>query len=309
MVAIFLSAVFLATTAKADGMFDPLPEGVFQYKFPYDPTLFFFLALGFFYFLALMRYRKYGKTRKLPVAWWQILSFYSGLLVLIGVLLPPIDPWSDRLFFIHMVQHMAITHVGAPLVSFGIPFLVILRITPVAFKKNVYIPMLRSSWVQKFWWLITHPLVALALFEFSYWIWHLPYFYNLALLNDFWHLLEHSCMAATSILLWRNIITPAPIKARISLPTRLLYIAIIMAANIVLSFILTFSEEVLYAYQGVPQPEWWTWGYLQDQQLGGLIMWVPGGILEFIAMTICFFTWVHFENEKDRVRIREKSGK
>jgi cytochrome c oxidase assembly factor CtaG len=281
-------------------VFDPLPEGVFQYKFPFDPTLFFFVGLGILYAVSLAR------TKRWPVEWWQVASFYVGLLVLVGVLLPPIDPWSDRLFFVHMIQHMAITHVGAPLLSFGIPFLVVLRVAPVSLKKRVYIPMLRSSWVQSVWWFVTHPLVALALFEINYWVWHYPYFYNLALLNDFWHLLEHACMAATSILLWRNIITPKPIKARISLPTRLLYIAIIMAANIVLSFILTFSEEVLYAYQGVPQPEWWTWGYLQDQQLGGLIMWVPGGILEFIAMTICFFTWVHFENLKDsRVHNRQ----
>ena len=100
-------------------------------------------------------------------------------------------------------------------------------------------------------------------------------------------------MASSAMLLWRLIIAPHPMRSPLPMPARLLFIAVIMAANIVLSSILTFADTVLYAYEGVPQPDWWTWGYMQDQHLGGLIMWVPGGFIQFIAMSICFFVWAN----------------
>ena len=72
-----------------------------------------------------------------------------------------------------------------------------------------------------------------------------------------------------------------------------------MAANIILSAILTFADEVLYAYEGIPLPSWWErWGHLQDQRVGGLIMWVPGGLVMLIAMTVVFFVWAHKEKRK-----------
>lgn len=284
---IFLTKLFLLSTSlKADGLFDPLPEGVFEYKLPFDPTLFFFLFMGVLYFRGLAKYKRP------PVASWQVACFVAGLFVLVVALMPPIDPWSDRLFFVHMVQHIMISHIGVPLMIFGVPFVVILRGIPFGIKKAIYFPILRRKWLLKCFDFISQPIMSLVLFTVMYLFWHIPYYYNLALLNDRWHLVEHASIAITSMLLWRNLIDPKPMKSPLPLPGRLLFIAIIMACNIVLSALLTFAENPLYAYQGIPQPSWWTWGYQQDQQLGGLLMWVGAGIIELIMMTICFFVWV-----------------
>jgi len=109
-------------------------------------------------------------------------------------------------------------------------------------------------------------------------------------------------MALTSIYLWRNIVDPHPLKSDLPMGLRILFLAAFMALNIILAAMLTYADEIWYAYQGIPMPSWWAenWTHLDDQRLGGIIMWVPGGFITFISMTICFFVWVARENEEER---------
>lgn len=286
----------------AHALYDRLPDELFQVKFDWDPTLIFFLFMAIFYFRALRLFKKQ------PVRKWQIVSFYSGVFILIAALMPPIDPLADQLFWVHMVQHLFISHVGVPLMLFGVPFFVMVRGFPLWVRKKVYFPLLASPVTKIFNKTIARPLPAMIFFEVNYWFWHIPRFYNLALMNDFYHLLEHACFALSSILLWRNIIDPHPMKAPLPLPARILMLGFIMALNIILSAILTFSDDLLYAYQGIPMPSWFAhWGHLQDQRLGGLIMWVPGGLVNLIAMTAVFFVWAKSEGARDlNLRPEEK---
>ncbi len=282
-----------SSVAYGHELYEPLPEGLFQLKLDWDPTLIFFVLVGYFYIRGLRRF----KNRK-PVRTWQIWCFFTGLFVLIAALVPPIDPLADRLFFMHMVQHLLIVQVGVPLLIFGVPYFVILRGMPMWFRSYVYFPLLRNRPFQKVLKFVSKPLVALILFEANFIFWHIPLYYNLALFNDVWHMLEHACMALTAMLLWRNIIDPYPMRAVLSYPSRILYLALITASDIILSSILTFADRPLYGYEGIPQPEWWVWGYVQDQALGGLIMWVPGGFVWFVAMTACFFVWARNEQSQ-----------
>ena len=76
-----------------------------------------------------------------------------------------------------------------------------------------------------------------------------------------------------------------------------------MILDSILAAGLSFSTQVWYAYEGIPMPHWWgdRWSHLDDQRLGGLIMWVPVGALLFLSMTICFFVWADREQRKDRI--------
>lgn len=287
-------------TLYAHEVYNRLPDEVFKVKWDWDPALLFFLLLLIFYARAL------PKFKRTVVEPWQVGLFFVGVLLNILALMPPIDPLADQLFWVHMVQHLMITHLGVPLMLFGVPFFVILRGMPLWVRRYIYFPILRSKVFYLIERTIARPLPALILFEVNYWFWHVPRYYNLALLNDIFHLIEHACFAVTSLLLWRNIIDPHPMKSPVPLPARLLFLGFIMAANIILSAILTFSDEVLYAYEGIPLPSWWErWGHLHDQRLGGLIMWVPGGFVMLIAMTAVFFVWAHREQEKDRQTLVE----
>src|SRR5690606_16428112 len=132
-----------------------------------------------------------------------------------------------------------------------------------------------------------------------------PRFYNWALLNDIIHTIEPGCMAITSFSLWRNIIDPHPLRSTLPMGFRLLYPGAMMALHSVLAAAFTFATSMWYAYEGIPMPKWWAarWSHLDDQRLGGLIMWVPGGFLMFIAMTICFFVWANREQRADAKRL------
>ena len=281
--------------AYGHSLYAPTPVGFFQLKWAWDPTLLFFLVLGFLYFRGLRSFK--GRS---PVATWQKASFFSGLVVLCIAYLPPIDPLSDQLFFVHMVQHLLITLVGVPLLIFGAPFFVAIRGIGPWPRRNIYFPLIRSRVVKHGLSFIQHPLVALGIFETVFWVWHVPKYYNMALLNDAIHLLEHACMAFAAMNIWRLIIDPKPMKSRLPLPMRMLLLAFLTACDVALSAALTYAETVWYAYDGLPMPGWWSWDHLEDQRLGGLIMWVPGGMIWFLAMTAVFFVWAHREQEKDR---------
>ena len=275
-------------------VYDRAPDAIFELKWDWDPTLIFFALILVFYARSLKRFKKQ------PVETWQKGLFYLGVSILIVALIPPIDPLSDQLFFMHMIQHLMITHVGIPLMLFGVPFFVIIRGVPNWFRKGVYFPILRSKVFRFLNRIFSNPVFSLALFEINYWFWHVPKFYNMALLNDVIHLVEHGCFAVTSLFLWKNIIDPYPLKSPLPLPARILFLGFIMAINIILSAILTLSDEILYAYEGIPLPSFWEkWGHLQDQRVGGLIMWIPGGLVTFISMTIVFFVWANREEKKD----------
>lgn len=279
----------------AHALYDRLPDELFAFKWDFDPTLFFFALILIFYV------RGYRRFRKKPVKPWQLVCFGIGVSLCILGLMPPVDPLSDQLFWAHMVQHMMIAHLGVPLMLFGIPFFVVLRGLPQWVRRTFYYPLLRSRILEFLGKTIARPLPALIFFEASFWFWHIPRFYNLALLNDGFHLLEHANFALAAMLLWRNIIDPHPMRSPLPLPARMLFLAAMEASNIILSAILTFSDEVFYAYEGIPMPGWWAdWGHLQDQRLGGLIMWVPGGFINLIALTAVFFVWAHREEKKDK---------
>lgn len=283
----------------AADLYEPLPEGLFQYKMDWDPTLIYFVVLTFLYIRGLRAFRG-----KVPIKKWQILCFFLGVTANAIALSPPVDPLADRLFFMHMIQHMLIVMVGSPLLLFGAPFYIVSRGLSPGFRRKVYFPCIRSRPLRFVHAFCAQPLVSLILFSLNFWFWHIPRFYNWALLNDFIHLIEHATMALTSLYLWRNIIDPYPLRSRLHMGFRLLFLGAIMVLSSALAAALTYATTIWYAYEGIPMPQWWAyrWSHLDDQRLGGLIMWVPGGFMTLLAITICFFVWVAREQKTDRLR-------
>ena len=296
-----------SSTAEAHNLYDPLPADTFELKWIWDPALLLFVLLGILYVRGLRAFRG-----PLPVKPWQIGLYFLGITIIVAALLPPIDPLADQLFFVHMIQHLMITNIGVPLMMFGVPFFICVRGISPGVRRNVYFPLVRSRPLRWLFNLVSRPLVSLFLFQAAYWFWHVPYFYNLALLNDAWHLVEHATFSIASILLWRNIIDPYPMKSPLKLPVRMLYMMGLMAANVILSAFLSFSDDVWYAYVGRPIPAWWSeWSHLDDQRLGGLLMWVPGEFIDFFVVTVIFAVWssgVKKKEEAARLRAAQESA-
>ena len=294
MMSIFFQKVYAHTSQSNYGSFLIAdPSDPVRFFLGIDPTWLLFLVMAFLYL------RGYIFFKNKPVNKFQVCLFYLGIAINCFVLSPGFDQLASELFFVHMIQHLAVIIVGTPLLICGVPYLVMLKAFNPMFIKKYVIPIIKSKIIRKIHSFLSISWVGLIFFQFNFWFWHVPRWYNLALFNDYFHVLEHALMALTAIYLWKNIIDPYPMK-RSSLPMiiRIGYLASFMMLNIILSAMITFSKTVWYAYELIAMPEWWQYSRLEDQQLGGIIMWIPGGIILFIAMTACYFAWVRREYHK-----------
>jgi cytochrome c oxidase assembly factor CtaG len=145
------------------------------------------------------------------------------------------------------------------------------------------IPIVKSLPVRAFLRTVTNPIVALGLFVGVFTVWHFPVFFEAAVESDGLHVVQHVIFAAVAYAYWWNVIDPVPLKPNIGYLARIPYTFIVVVPNFALSAFLTFSASAWYSHYEIPAA---THGFtaIQDQQLGGLIMWIPGSFIIGTAM-------------------------
>lgn len=181
----------------------------------------------------------------------------------------------------HMVQHLGIAYLAAPL---------LLASTPAWMLR----PWLASPRALPIARLITHPLVAFGLFSFAFSIWHVPQVYEGALRNETLHHAEHMAFLATSLLVWWPIMSRLPELPRMGHLLRLVYLFLLPVVQIPVFGAITFSDRVLYpTYAAAP----WTLGMdaLAEQALAGAVMKVAGLFAFGIPFAVIFFAWYRDE--------------
>ena len=204
--------------------------------------------------------------------------FIAALVVMFLSLNGWLHDLSDSyLFSAHMVQHLLLALVVAPFFIMGTPGWM-LR------------PALRSPAVMAIAKRITNPLIAFASFNVVVAAWHLPVLYNAAMANHNVHITQHLMFMVASVLMWWPILSPMPELPRLSYPLQMLYLFLVTIPMSIVSIYITYADQMLYpAYASAPR----LWGLspMQDQLLGGLIMWIPGGLFFFGVMSVIFFKW------------------
>ena len=229
------------------------------------------------YFYGIGPYRR-RRGLGPPATPGQILSFCTALIVLLVSLNGPVHDLSDYyLFSVHMVQHLVLTLVFPPLLLGGIPGWLL---RPFVTRRSVY-PVARA---------LTRPWVAALLFSASIAVWHLPPFYDLMMRNHGVHIVTHLMFMVTATLMWWPVMSPVKELPRLSPLPAILYLFLVCIPMQVVGALITFADQVLYPwYAAAPR----TWGLnpLDDQQLGGLLMWIPGNLWIFGAIGVLFFKW------------------
>lgn len=213
-------------------------------------------------------------------------AFVSGLAVMFLSLNGPLHDLSDGyLFTAHMVQHLMLTMLVTPLLIAGTPGWM-LR------------PALQVPWVYAAAKRVTAPVAAFAIFTVTIIVWHLPPLYNLAMANHDVHIVQHLTFLIASTIMWWPLMSPMPELPRLNYPQQMLY-AIGMALPMsVVAIVLTYSDSTMYpAYASAPR----VWGItpLEDQQYGGLLMWIPGGMIFFGVASVRFFQWASADGAND----------
>ena len=206
------------------------------------------------------------------------ISFLAALLVIFASLNGPIHDLSDTyLFSAHMVQHLMLTMLMPPLLIVGVPGWM-LR------------PLLRNRVVASVARVVTRPVACFAIFNIVIAMWHLPVFYNAAMDNHNIHILEHLMFMAAAVLMWWPLTSQLPELPRLSYPGQMLYCFLMIMPMSIVAVYISMADQVLYpAYAAAPRIT--SLSPLEDQLLGGLIMWVPGGMIFMIIMSVIFFKW------------------
>jgi putative membrane protein len=224
------------------------------------------------------------------------LLFLGGLLAIALALLSPIEAYEGQLFSVHMVQHLLLELAAAPLLLAGAPITLALRVASPAWRRRL-LSVLRSRVLHA----VSFPVIAWMLFAAVNWGWHFSTLYDQALENDLLHYLQHASFLGAALLFWWPAIGADPSPRRLPHPVRLLYLFLAMPQNSFLGVALMSASTVLYPHYLTNARDWGPTP-LEDQQLGGVIMWVVGDLGFLAGMVVVVVLWMRHE-ERRTVRI------
>jgi putative membrane protein len=250
-------------------------------------------------------------TRRSPsassVGLWRSIAFWSGLAVILVALQSPIEILARQLFWVHMVQHLLLLAVAAPLLALASPWTRMWRALPLTWRRSIAKPLFRDPRLHPIRWayrLLSRPDVIWFLAACNLWLWHLPALYNLTLRNHLVHHLEHGLMLGLGLAFWAQVIDQVPFHARLGSLARATYVFLAMVASWGLAAILSFATTPFYAYSLLPSRPGGI-SALTDQQLAGGMMWVPGAIPYSIAFIALLFQWLAEEDAHARLTLAE----
>ena len=221
---------------------------------------------------------------------WRIASFCAGILVLVIALLSPLSSLDDQLFSAHMAQHLLLMLVAPPLLVYSRPIMAWMCALPTGGRRAVSGLWSRRRGLQRCTALLMNPLSVWVLASATLWFWHLPGPYRWAAGNEGVHILEHFLLFATSLMFWSVVIEPYG-RRHIDYGLCLMFVAAFSVQIGMLGAILTFASHPLYTADAAALLPW-GFSPLEDQQLAGVVMWVPVGLIHLSTMAILFLAWL-----------------
>jgi putative membrane protein len=234
---------------------------------------------------------------------WRVVAFAAGSATLVVALMSPLHALGGVLFSAHMTQHEILISIAAPLLVLGRPVIPFLWALPMEHRRALG-EWSRGRIASRVWEALTTPSVAFALQAIALWTWHLPGPYQATLTSDLMHSLQHASFVLAALLFWWTILGGS--RGELARGRAILYLFVTALETGALGALLTFAPSLWYpAYAATTGP----WGLtpLEDQQLGGLIMWIPGSLAYLVAALAIFGEWLR-ESERRAVRRERNQG-
>jgi cytochrome c oxidase assembly factor CtaG len=225
--------------------------------------------------LAYIGYRRRAQTlasHGRPVPEWREWCFVGGLVVLLAVLSPPVDSWSDKLFAAHMAQHLFIGDAAALLLVLGM-------------NGPMMQPILHIKVIDRLRFL-ANPIPAISVWAINFYVWHLPFMYKAAYDNDLIHALQHLSFLVFGAIMWMPLFGPLPKPAWFGSLGKLGYIIGVRLLGTLLGNVFIWSGTIFYKFYAAGEAR----GHispLTDQSVAGVVM-----MLEQSILTICLFCWL-----------------
>jgi putative membrane protein len=224
---------------------------------------------------------------------WEAWAYASGWFALFVALVSPLHPLGRVLFSAHMTQHEILMLVAAPLLVLGRPVVAFLWAAPKSWARAAG-AWARAGLFQKLWRVLTNPFAAWAIHAVALWVWHAPSLFQATIDNEWVHTAQHLSFLLSALLFWWAIIHGR--EGLKGYGAAVLYLFTTSVHSGALGALITFASALLYpAYANTTR----AWGLtpLEDQQLGGLIMWVPAGLVYIAAGLALFAGWMR-ESER-----------
>lgn len=219
---------------------------------------------------------------------WQVCAYTGGIVALVAALVWPLDGLSEHSLAAHMVQHMLLVGVAPPLLVIGLPVRAFAAWAPA----RALLRVLRT----RAWQRVTRPSTAFVLHSAVLWVWHVPAPFQAALQHAGAHALEHASFLVSAVIFWWALLAAGRAHSNGYGISALLTLAMIMHTG-VLGALLTFASHPLYPVYG--EAGWLGLSPLEDQQLAGLIMWVPGGLLYLGLGLALAQAWLRLAQRRD----------
>lgn len=247
-------------------------------------------VLGALYVWGITRARRRWSLGP-PVRPLQVMAFVAAVLVLLVSVNGPLHDLSDDyLFSAHMVQHLLLTLVFPPLLIYAIPGW-LLR------------PLVRPAWVRRTGRILAHPITAGALFTVVLCGWHLVPVYELMMTDHAVHIVAHLLFIVASFIMWWPVMSPIDEVPPLPLALRMLYLFLVSVPMQIPAAMISMADTPLYRWY-VEAPRTFGLTPLEDQRIGGLLMWVPGNLWMFGAIAVIFFRWAREQQLED---LRERA--
>jgi putative membrane protein len=229
-----------------------------------------------------------------PVPRRRTVAFLGGLAAIAVALLSGIDAYDTTLFSIHMIQHLLLTLVAAPLIALAAPITTLLRAATPNVRQRLILPILHSRAMK----VLSFPVVAWLVFAGVMWGTHFSPLFDASLENPVIHDLEHALYLGAGLLFWWPAVGLDPSPWRMPHPVRAMYVFLQMPQNTFLAVTILNSSVVLYAHYASNVRSWGP-SVLDDQQIAGGLMWITGDILFLTSLAAILAGWMLHEKAQE----------
>ena len=240
-------------------------------------------------------WRKSGKGH--GVRYWEAVAFAAGWFSLVIALISPLHAWGRVLFSAHMTQHEVLMLIAAPLLVLGRPLIAVTWALPITWSRRASV-IAKTNWLNSAWRFVTIPFVAWLVHAIALWAWHIPKLFDAVLKFETMHTLQHLSFFLSALLFWWALIHGR--QGLMGYGAAVLYVFTTSLHSGLLGAVITFSRAIWFpSYLGLTE----SWGLtpLEDQQLGGLIMWIPASLVYIFSGLALFAGWLR-ESEAQVMR-------
>ena len=255
---------------------------------PFAPEVLAAIALLAWTYASGMARRRGAAVSVSP---WRHASFFAGLAALFAALQSPLDSAAEHSFVLHQVQHLLLQSIGPMLLMLAYPQAALVAGTPQALRSGALAPVLSSRSLRGALGFVSHPAAATLLVVGLLFLWHVPRYHEAALADDAIHYLMHFTLLASGLLFFWRVFDPRPAPVGSGYGARLTMVLAVIAATTPLGAYLALKSAVLYPGYEAKGKLWHELTALQDEQLGGLVMWIPGGLVLAVAVLLVLRQW------------------